>query len=107
MKFEELKFEDIDTSWSDGTKGNGIQAWVDLPNGIKVSVVKHSFSLGHHEGLYEMAALHKGHIIIIDEWDDGVKGNLDEKGVEKELNTLSLASDLNYTGHERRFVHGL
>ncbi len=35
----------------------GIQAIMSFPNGYGISVIRHSFSYGHQDGLYECAVL--------------------------------------------------
>ena len=48
--FSDLKFKDMPST-------GGIQARMFWPNGYGVSVVRHSFSYGGEQGLYELAVL--------------------------------------------------
>jgi len=53
MKFSDLNFE---------TKGVGLQARVNFPNGYGASVVIGLFSYGGSEGLYELGVMHNGEL---------------------------------------------
>ena len=91
MKFEELKFDDISKTHGEGA----IQAYVELPNGFDVSIVKHKFSYGSEKGLYEIGIFDAqrsgvGVDAMCDplDWGDTVKGWLAPADVEMELEKL-------------------
>lgn len=89
MKFKDLKFIDISETHGEGA----IQAYVELPNGYDVSVVKHKFSHGCDKGLYEIGvfdAQKRGANAMCDplDWGDTVKGWLTPWGVEQELELI-------------------
>ena len=89
MKFEELKFNDISETHGE----NAIQAYVELGNGFDVSVVKHKFSHGGEQGLYEIGvfdAQRYGVDAMCDplDWGDTVKGWLAPEDVERELKLI-------------------
>ncbi len=89
MKFEDLKFKDISETHGEGA----IQAYVELPNGFDVSVVKHKFSYGGEKGLYEIGvfdAQRFGANSMCDpcEWGDTVKGWQNENDVEDWINVI-------------------
>ena len=86
MTFEDLKFTDAEIN-------NGIQAIVKFENNYGASVVKHEYSYGNKQGLYELA------IIKYDEngdWDlcydtpitDDVLGYLTEDNVTDYLTQI-------------------
>lgn len=77
-----IDFADI--QWKREGWGDGIHAWVPLPNGWEVSVVKSKYSYGNQrgEGLYEAAALQGGHLVQLPGESDQVVGWLDKAGVE-------------------------
>jgi hypothetical protein len=85
MKFSELKFEKMGSTFG----VDGIQAIVDLGNGCKASVVRHEFSYGGREGLYEIGFFGpSGDLEEVPEWGDQVNGCLTEEDVEKEIKFL-------------------
>ena len=85
MKFEDLKFDDISETHGEGA----IQAYVELPNGYDVSVVKHKYSYGGEKGLYEIGCFFNNHMVAPIDWDDTVKGWLNPEDVEKELDLIA------------------
>ena len=85
MKFEDLKFDDISETHGEGA----IQAYVELPNGYDVSVVKHKYSYGSEKGMYEIGCFFNNHMVDPSDWDDTVKGWLNPKDVEKELDLIA------------------
>ena len=91
MTFNDLKFSDISETHGE----DAIQAYVELPNGFDVSVVKHRFSYGGEKGLYEIGVFdtqRKG--VGVDamcdpcDWGDTVKGWLNESDVEDWINVI-------------------
>jgi len=90
MKFEELKFTDISETHGDGA----IQAYVELPNGFDVSIVKHKYSYGGEKGLYEIGIFNNEDVRGPDRmcdplgWGNTVKGWLNPEDVEKELKLI-------------------
>ena len=89
MTFKELKFNDISETHGE----DAIQAYVELPNGFDVSIVKHKGSYGNEKGLYEIGifdAQRRGVDAMCDplDWGDTVKGWLAPEDVDKELELL-------------------
>ncbi len=89
MTFKELEFSDISETHGE----DAIQAYVELPNGFDVSIVKHRFSYGGEKGLYEIGvfdAQRCGVDAMCDpcDWGDDVKGWLNESDVEHWLNYI-------------------
>ena len=81
MKFKDLEFEQME--------GRGIQALASFRNGFKVSVVKHQFSYGGDNGLYEIGVFNAtGSMCDPLDWGDDVKGWLTPELVEKELKSI-------------------
>ena len=85
MKFDELKFDDISETHGEGA----IQAYVELPNGYDVSVVKHKYSYGGEKGMYEIGCFFNNHMVDPADWGDTVKGWLNPEDVEKELDLIA------------------
>lgn len=54
MKFSDLKFVSIPSAMYGA---NGIAATCEFPNGYGASVIRHDFSYGGRNGLYEIAVL--------------------------------------------------
>ena len=89
MTFKELKFRDISDTHGEGAR----QARVEFENGYEVSVVRHKFSYGGEEGLYEIGvfdAQRYGVDAMCDplDWGDTVKGYLSSEDVETELKLI-------------------
>ena len=85
MTFNDLKFRDISNTHGEGA----CQAYVNLPNGLDVSVVRHTFSHGGEDGLYEIGVFGPdGNMMTIEEWGDQVKGWLTPEDIDKELEIL-------------------
>ena len=78
MKFKDLKFDDISVTHGE----NAVQAYIELPNGYDVSVVKHRFSYGGEKGLYEIGCFFNNHMVDPADWNDTVKGWLNQSDVE-------------------------
>lgn len=65
---------------------NGVQALYKFPNGYGASVVKHDFSYGHEDGLWELAVLDSNGDIDYDtEIADDVVGYLTNDDVDEIL----------------------
>lgn len=85
MKFSELQFEKMGSAFG----LDCIQAFVDLGNDCKASVVQHEFSYGGRQGLYEIGFFGpSGDLEEVPEWGDQVNGYLTEEDVEKEIEFL-------------------
>ena len=84
MTFKELEFSDISETHGEGA----IQAYVQLPNGYDVSVVKHKFSYGSERGLYEIGCFFNNHMVDPADWGDTVKGWCAPEHGEEELEKI-------------------
>tara|TARA_B100000959_G_C14387323_1_gene380716 strand:- start:69 stop:359 length:291 start_codon:yes stop_codon:yes gene_type:complete len=84
MTFKELEFSDISETHGEGA----IQAYVELPNGFDVSIVKHKGSYGNEKGLYEVGCFFNNHMVDPADWGDTVRGWLNESDVEHWLNYI-------------------
>jgi hypothetical protein len=80
MTFKELEFEE---------RFDGVQAWVKLPNGYEVSVIKNDLSYGGDKGLYEIGVYKGPSMCDPLGWGDDVKGWLKPEDVEKELDLIA------------------
>ena len=89
IKFSQLQFKSESGDWVDPKGETDIQAWVPLPNGLSVSVVKNDLSYGGDKGLYEVGVYNGEDMYRVDDWRDEVKGWLDEEEVELTLDYLS------------------
>ena len=89
MKFKDLKFEDVSEIYGE----NAIQALEGFENGIEASVVKHGFSYGNEQGLYEIGVFYNGRMVDVLGWDDTVKGYLHEDAVTDILEQLQKLED--------------
>lgn len=80
--FKDLKFFNIEDL-------NGVQAIVKFDNGFGASIVKHNFSYGGSEGLYEMAVLDENNDICYStSITNDVIGYLNEEEVSDYLNKI-------------------
>ena len=84
MKFSELEFNDISETHGAGA----VQAYVELPNGYEVSVVRHSGSYGSEKGLYEIGCFFNHHMVDPDDWGDTVKGWCTPEDVESYIHQI-------------------
>jgi hypothetical protein len=81
VTFNNLKFEPTENCFH-----GGIKTRVYFENGYGASVVRHEYSYGGKEGLYELAVLFNGEIHYDNPVADGdVKGYLTEKEVTQLL----------------------
>jgi hypothetical protein len=79
MTFDKLTFEET---------FDGVQAWIELPNGYEVSVIKNGLSYGGEKGLYEIG-IYKGEAMADPlGWGDTVKGWLTPYDVEVEISKI-------------------
>ena len=80
--FEDLKFE----QWPDM---GGIFCRIQFENGFGASIVKHKYSYGGENGLYELAVLNKdGELTYDTSISDDVLGYLSEEDVTKLLEQI-------------------
>jgi hypothetical protein len=80
ITFKDLKFEQLDSFY------NGVQCRISFENGFGASVVKHSFSYGGKDGLYELAVLNSsGNLTYDTPITDDVLGYLTEQDVTEIL----------------------
>lgn len=81
-EFSKLQF-------TDGRNG-GVHAVVEFQNGYGASIVKHEYSYGGIEGLYELAVLdYTGSICYSTPITDDVLGHLTEQDVSDALKSIS------------------
>jgi hypothetical protein len=80
--FKDLEFEFIDL---EDSLYNGVRCRVQFPNGYGASIVRHNFSYGGKEGLYELAVLGKDGELHYDNpvANGDVRGYLSEDDVTK------------------------
>lgn len=78
--FKDLEFIDLEDSLY-----NGVRCRVQFPNGYGASIVRHNFSYGGKEGLYELAVLDENGELHYDNPVAGgdVRGYLSEDDVTK------------------------
>ena len=89
-QFDTLQFVHHTGGLIDPQESDDCQAWVPLPNGLSVSVVKNSLSYGGQKGLYEIGVFNGESMYEVDDWNgDQVRGWLDEKEVELTLDYLA------------------
>lgn len=81
MKFSDLQFEEIE-----GFNAPGVRTRVSFPNGYGASVVRHAYSYGGRNGLYELAVLDaKGELCYDTPVTSDVEGWCSEERVEQLL----------------------
>ena len=81
MKFKDIQFN---------SRNGGVQGFVDLVNGYKLSVIQSPYSYGGDKGLWEIGLMAAGNSLVhVSEWYDQVKGYLTESEVEKEIEWLN------------------
>jgi len=84
-EFNQLRFIEIE-----GWAGEGIRAVVEFQNGYGASIVRHSFSYGGKDGLYELAVLdYTGSICYSTPITSDVLGHLSEQDVSDALKSIS------------------
>ena len=66
----------------------GIQYKYEFENKFGASVIKHDFSYGHEEDLWELAVLHNGHLCSDTPITDDVEGCLTDEAVAKLLQEI-------------------
>jgi hypothetical protein len=84
MRFIDLKFDDTSDTHGEGA----IQAWVEFENGLAASIVRHKYSYGHEQGLYEIGCFNECGMVTVDRWHDQVIGHLGPQQIEAELEYL-------------------
>lgn len=83
--FNDLEFKDMDFFYG------GVQACIEFPNGYGASVVRHKFSYGGEDGLYELAVTKDGELHYDNSVAEGdVHGYLDEEAVTELLKGIQL-----------------
>jgi hypothetical protein len=84
--FNDLEFNDMPDYYQ------GVQATITFDNGYGASVVRHNFSYGHEQGLYELAVLDsRGALTYDTPVTEDVLGYLSEEDV---TNTLKQIQEL-------------
>jgi hypothetical protein len=77
--FKELEFKDLDSFY------NGVQCIINFENGYGASIVKHDYSYGGKDGLYELAVLKSDGITYDTPITDDVLGYLTPNEVTEVL----------------------
>lgn len=67
---------------------NGVQVVHEFPNGYGASVVKHDFSYGGKDGLWEMAVLKEGELCYNTHITNDVIGYLSDADVKSTLKEI-------------------
>lgn len=67
---------------------DGIQHLFEFNNGYAASVIKHSYSYGGRDGLWELALMRDNNLIYNDEFPD-VVGRLNDAEVDQMLKRIS------------------
>ena len=83
IKFDELEFKELSDM-------GGVYCRIMFENGFGASIVKHEYSYGGKDGLYEIAVLDdiEGGPIYYTSVTDDVLGHLSESDVETHLNEI-------------------
>lgn len=82
--FKDLEFEQMSDTFY-----NGVRTRIHFENGFGASIVKHNYSYGGKEGLYELAVLYQNEIHYDNPVADGdVRGYLTEEDVTELLNQI-------------------
>ena len=80
ITFKDLEFKELDSFY------NGVQCIVNFENGFGASIVKHNYSYGGKEGLYELAVLNnEGDLTYDTPITNDVLGYLTEQDVTEVL----------------------
>lgn len=80
--FNDLEFNELDSFY------NGVQARVIFENGYGASVVKHDFSYGGKDGLYELAVIKDDDLCYTTPVTNDVEGYLSEDEVTELLKQI-------------------
>ena len=80
--FNDLEFNKLDSFY------NGVQARVIFENGYGASVVKHDFSYGGKDGLYELAVIKDDDLCYTTPVTTDVEGYLSEEDVTELLKQI-------------------
>lgn len=80
--FNDLEFKELDSSY------NGVQSRVFFDNGYGASVVKHEYSYGGKDGLYELAVLKGDNLCYDTPVTSDVEGYLSEDEVTELLKQI-------------------
>jgi len=80
--FNDLEFNKLDSFY------NGVQARVIFENGYGASVVKHDFSYGGKDGLYELAVIKDDDLCYTTPVTNDVEGYLSEDEVTELLKQI-------------------
>ena len=80
--FNDLEFNELDSFY------NGVQARVIFENGYGASVVKHDYSYGGKDGLYELAVIKDDDLCYTTPVTTDVEGYLSEEDVTELLKQI-------------------
>jgi hypothetical protein len=80
--FKDLEFKELDSFY------NGVQCRIQFDNGYGASVVKHDYSYGGKDGLYELAVLKSDNICYDTPVTSDVEGYLSEDEVTELLKQI-------------------
>ncbi len=80
--FNDLEFKELDSFY------NGVQCRIQFDNGYGASVVKHEYSYGGKDGLYELAVLKSDNLCYDTPVTSDVEGYLSEDDVTELLKQI-------------------
>jgi hypothetical protein len=80
--FNDLEFKELDSFY------NGVQCRIQFDNGYGASVVKHEYSYGGRDGLYELAVLKADNLCYDTPVTSDVEGYLSEDEVTELLKQI-------------------
>jgi hypothetical protein len=80
--FKDLEFKELDSFY------NGVQSRIQFENGYGASVVKHEFSYGGKDGLYELAVIKGDNLCYDTPVTSDVEGYLSEDEVTELLKQI-------------------
>ncbi len=80
--FNDLEFKELDSFY------NGVQCRIQFDNGYGASVVKHEYSYGGRDGLYELAVLKEDNLCYDTPVTSDVEGYLSEDDVTELLKQI-------------------
>ena len=83
-----ITFDDLDFKDMENTYYGGVQARIQFPNGYGASVVRHQFSYGGPDGLYELAVTKDNNLCYDTPITNDVEGYLTPNDVTELLEQI-------------------